>query len=151
MVKRRIIFLLFLVLLFFSCKKDPPIISDIDPPNYSEIPTILLENYVNRIYIDHLGREPFDLEMENDVQYLRDNNVAMEYRDSLLIKLQTDTLFIEGNTSYKHAYYHWLYETIKIRLLAENPDGISDNYIQSEAGITYAAYVNDSTNGRWIV
>ena len=80
--------LFFVILLFFSCKKDPPIISDIDPPNYSEIPTILLENYGNRIYIDLLGREPFDSEMENDVQYLRDNDVGIEYRDSLLIKLQ---------------------------------------------------------------
>ena len=150
MLVRKSIFVLFFVSCFFSCKKDLPIFSDIDPPYYAEIPTILLENYVNRIYIDLLGREPFDLEMENDVQYLRDNDVAMEYRDSLLIKLQTDTSFIEGNISYKHAYYHWLYETIKIRLLAENPDGISDNYIQYEAGIIYQAYVNDSTNGRWI-
>lgn len=143
---KRFLYFIILFLFLFSCKKDPPIISDLDPPYYAEIPTILLENYVNRIYIDLLGREPFDLEMEHDVQYLRDHDVAMEYRDSLLLKLQTDTSFIEGNISYKHAYHHWLYETIKIRLI----EGVSNSYISYEAGIIYAAYVNDSTNGRWI-
>ena len=36
---------------------------------YGEILTIL-ENYVNRCYIDLLGREPLDDEMIEDVQFL---------------------------------------------------------------------------------
>ena len=78
------------ILIFFcySCKKDSDIILDNEAPYYAEIPTILLENYVNRMYIDLLGREPLDNEMINDVQYLRDADVTIESRDSLLYKIQ---------------------------------------------------------------
>ena len=62
----------FIVLCVSSCKKDPDIISNNDAPYYGEISTLLLENYVNRIYIDLIGREPLDNEMLNDVQFLRD-------------------------------------------------------------------------------
>ena len=74
-----------LVLLFFtsSCKKDN-IIPDNNAPYYDEIPTLLLENYVNRAYIDLLGREPLDDEMINDVQFLRNNDVSIGSRDTLL-------------------------------------------------------------------
>ena len=60
------IFLFFIGL--FSCKNNVEIINDNDAPYYGEIPTLLLENYVNRLYIDLLGREPFDTEIQNDVQ-----------------------------------------------------------------------------------
>ena len=54
-----------LVVLFFAsaCKKEDNIIPNNNVPYYGEIPTLLLENYVNRCYIDLLGREPLDDEM----------------------------------------------------------------------------------------
>ena len=75
----------------------------------------MLENYVNRLYIDLIGREPLDDEMERDVLYLRDNDVSFGSRDSLILKLQSDTLFIEGDSSYKKAYFHRTYEMLKVR------------------------------------
>ena len=93
---RYFFFFLIIVLSISSCKKDADIISNNDAPYYGEIPTILLENYVNRIYIDLIGREPLDGEMQNDVQFLRDADVTIESRDALLYKLQFDTTFVEG-------------------------------------------------------
>lgn len=139
------VYLIFFCILF-SCKKDAEIIPDNDPPYYNEIPTILLENYVNRIYIDLLGREPLDQEMEQDVQYLRDQDVSLESRDTLLYKLQFDTTYIPGDSSYKFAYFHRMYEMLKVRLI----EGASNSYISNELGIHYLNYVNDSVNGHML-
>ena len=130
------------MLLFFSCKRDPEIILDNEAPYYGEIPTILLENYVNRLYIDLIGREPLDDEMLNDVQYLRDANVTIESRDSLIYKLQFDTAYVEGDSSYKFAYFHRTYEMLKVRLL----EGASNAYISQDLGNWWNGYVNDSLN-----
>ena len=134
----------FLVILFCisSCKKDPNIISNNDAPYYGEIPTILLENYVNRMYIDLIGREPLDEEMINDVQYLRDSDVSISSRDSLLYRLQFDTIFVEGDSSYKFAYFHRMYEMVKVRLL----EGASNSYISGDLNSWWSGYVSDSIN-----
>ena len=136
------LYFIFIVLCVSSCKKDADIISNNDAPYYGEVPTILLENYVNRIYIDLIGREPLDDEMINDVQYLRDANVTIESRDSLLYKLQFDTTYIEGDSSYKFAYFHRVYEMVKVRLL----EGVSNAYISGDLNMWWGAYVNDSIN-----
>ncbi len=136
-------YFLFLILCVSSCKKDPEIIVNNDAPYYAEIPTILLENYVNRLYIDLLGREPLDDEMINDVQYLRDTDVTIDSRDSLLYKLQFDTTYIEGDSSYKFAYFHRMYEMMKVRLL----EGASNAYISDDLNNFWNDYVKDSING----
>lgn len=135
-----------LILLCYSCKKDAEIILDNEAPYYAEIPTILLENYVNRMYIDLLGREPLDNEMLNDVQYLRDADVTIESRDSLLYKLQFDTTYIEGDSSYKFAYFHRMYEMIKVRLL----EGVSNAYIAQDLYNYYQEYLVDSIAGNML-
>jgi hypothetical protein len=136
-------YFLILILCVSSCKKDPEIIVNNDAPYYAEIPTILLENYVNRLYIDLLGREPLDNEMINDVQYLRDTDVTIDSRDSLLYKLQFDTTYIEGDSSYKFAYFHRMYEMMKVRLL----EGASNAYVSNDLNNFWNDYVKDSING----
>ena len=135
-------YFLFFTLLISSCKKDD-VIPGNDAPYYGKIPTILLENYVNRIYIDLIGREPLDIEMINDVQYLRDGDVSLESRDALLYKIQYDTTYIEGDSSYKLAYFHRMYEMLKVRLL----EGASNAYISEDLNNHYQNYVVDSING----
>jgi hypothetical protein len=142
----RISYICLLALGLFACKKDADIISNNNAPYYAEIPTILLENYVNRIYIDLIGREPLDIEMDIDVQYLRDADVTLESRDSLIYKLQFDTTYIEGDSSYKFSYYHRMYDMIKVRLL----EGASNAYISQDLGIYYQSYVVDSVNGNML-
>ena len=138
--------LFFLVIISFAgCKKDK-LIPNNDAPYYGEVPTLLLENYVNRIYIDLLGREPLDEEMIRDVLFLRNNDVTLESRDSLIFKLQSDTSYIEGDSSYKKAYYYRLYEMIKVRLI----EGVSNSYIDGENANWYQLYLNDSLGGNMI-
>jgi hypothetical protein len=139
-------YFLFIILCISSCKKDADIISNNEAPYYGEIPTILLENYVNRIYIDLIGREPLDDEMINDVQFLRDADITIESRDSLLHKLQSDTNYIEGDSSYKFAYYHRVYDMVKVRLL----EGASNSYIAGDRNMWWNAYVNDSINNNYL-
>ena len=138
--------ILTIMVMFMSCKKDADIISNNNAPNYTEIPTILLENYVNRIYIDLIGREPLDNEMSSDVQFLRDADITLESRDSLIYKLQFDTTFVEGDSSYKSVYFHRMYEMIKVRLL----EGASNAYIGQDLNNHYSAYVVDSINGNML-
>lgn len=135
-----------LIFLLFSCEKGSEIINNNNAPYYSEIPTLLLENYVNRVYIDLIGREPLDQEMINDVQFLRDADVSLDSRDSLLIKLQYDTNYVEGDSSYKLAYFHRIYEMMKVRLI----EGASNSYIGSELNTFYNNYVQDSINGNML-
>ena len=137
-----VLYCFLLVLLLFSCKRDPEIILDNNAPYYGEVPTILLENYVNRLYIDLIGREPLDEEMISDVQYLRNADVTKESRDSLIYKLQFDTAYIDGDSSYKFAYFHRTYEMLKVRLL----EGASNAYISSDLNNWWNGYVNDSLN-----
>ena len=61
---------------------------------------LLLENYVNRCYIDLLGREPLDDEMIEDVQFLRDNEAKLKVGTSYFINFNSILLFIEGDSSY---------------------------------------------------
>ena len=137
-----------LVFLFFtsSCKKEDNIIPNNNAPYYGEIPTLLLENYVNRCYIDLLGREPLDDEMILDVQFLRDNEVTIESRDGLLYKLQFDTSYIEGDSSYNQAYFHRFYDLVKVRLI----EGASNSYISSENANWLFEYQKDSIAGNMI-
>jgi hypothetical protein len=145
-LSRAVLYIIFVVITISSCKKDVVIIPNNNAPIYSEIPTILLENYVNRLYIDLIGREPLDDEMSSDVQFLRDNDVSFQSRDSLIFKLQFDTVFIPGDSSYKIAYFHRIYEMVKVRLI----EGVSNSHIQTVMNTRYNRYVNDSLGGNMI-
>ena len=137
------------ILIFFlaiSCEREDNIIPDNNAPYYGEISTLLLENYVNRCYIDLLGREPLDDEMISDVQFLRDNEVTIESRDDLLHKLQYDTTFVEGDSSYNQAYFHRFYDLVKVRLI----EGASDSYINEQNANWLLIYTNDSLSGNMI-
>lgn len=110
------------ILVFFSCKKDPRIISNNTAPYYDNIPTVLVQSYVNRIYVDLIGREPTDAEMDRDVAALRDQKLSLEAREVLIQKIQTDSSYLPGDSSYSYAYFHRLYEMNKIRIVGEGAD-----------------------------
>ena len=145
-MNNKIGYIICFLIIVSSCKKDTLVIDDNNPPVYSAIPTVLIENYINRIYIDLIGREPLDSEMEIDVQYLRDNDVSIESRDSLIYKLQFDTLYIEGDESYKFAYFHRIYDMVKVRLI----EGASNGDISFYMSNHYADYEVDSVAGNLI-
>ena len=142
---KQTLIILLLTMIFSACKKDM-VIPNNDAPYYGEIPTLLLENYVNRAYIDLLGREPLDDEMIRDVDFLRDNDVRISSRDTFLYQLQFDTNFIEGDSSYNITYFYRLYEMVKVRLI----EGASNEYINSENYNWMHLYKNDSIAGNMI-
>ena len=145
-MNNKIGYIICFLIIVSSCKKDTLVIDDNNPPVYSAIPTVLIENYINRIYIDLIGREPLDSEMLIDVQYLRNNDVSIESRDSLIYKLQFDTLYIEGDESYKLAYFHRIYDMVKVRLI----EGASNGDISFYMSNHYADYEVDSVAGNLI-
>ncbi len=145
-IKRVIYLVLGFVFLFFNgCKDDPKliIIEDNNPPPYEGIPTILIENYVNRLYIDLIGREPTDAEMQSETDFLKSQGLQQSARYTLISKLQTSTTYQEGDSSFFIAYYHRLYELWKGRFI----EGASNEDIESEIGIFEYALLSDSLTG----
>lgn len=142
---RYIIVLLSLGILASGCKKDPAYFGDNDPPYYEGIADVLIENYVNRVFIDLIGREPLDSEMDSEVAALKAANLSMESRETLITKLQTDVAFIAGDTSYKRAYYQRMYDLSKARFI----EAASDVEVQQYIGIISARVTIDSIAGVW--
>ncbi len=117
-IRAKFLILTLLVFLFESCKKEDVIEVIVNKPiDYENISTAKVENYINRIYIDLLGREPLDSETIRDVKLLRADTLGYKSRKTLITRLMTDTSFVVGDSSYKRAYYQRLYDLSKARLL----------------------------------
>lgn len=142
--KKLCLLFLSLLALFSSCTEEI-IVPDNDAPNYSEISTILIENYVNRVYIDFIGREPIDSEMTLEVTALRNADLDFITRKNMIVKLQTDSSYVFGDSSYRRAYYHRVYNLSKARVI----EGASDAEIGQEVGILKNQVYQDSVNGDW--
>ena len=130
--------LIFIILVLLitqnSCKKDQ-FIDNNYPPNYSNVSTAKIKNYINRLYIDLLGREALSTEMTRDVEALKSDSLSLDSRMNLIHFLQTDTVYHEGDSSYQKAYYNRLYETLKARLI----EGVEDDYIYEQLGVIQAS------------
>ncbi len=139
--------LLWLVTIFAGCKDGQTIIvPDNNSPSYDGVPTIIVENYINRAYIDLLGREPLDEELNRDLASLRADELKEPARRNFISLLQSNEDFVEGDSSYKHAYYQRFYELVKARMV----EGVSDGEIGSQLGIYRFAALSDSLNGNWV-
>lgn len=143
-IKNTLLAILLLFTTIISCKKDKEIIvPDNTIPYYNGISKVVLQNYINRLYIDLIGREALDAEMEQEENYLRSNDLSISAREQIIIKLQTDTAHIVGDSSYMYAYYNRFYETCKARVL----EAASSDIINQRMGeINYSAIL-DSING----
>ena len=144
-MKRSILFLISIALLLSACKKDPDLVPDNDAPYYSEVSDLLIENYINRVYIDQIGREPFDAEMNSERTTLKAANLSFEAREAMILNLQTNTDFIAGDGSYKQAYYNRLYDQGKARFM----EAASNAEIGEVMGPIAGGIASDSINGNW--
>ncbi|NQX91631.1 MAG: hypothetical protein HRT74_05820 [Flavobacteriales bacterium] len=135
------IVLCFLVL--SSCKKEEVVYSDNDVPAYNEIPTVLVQNYVNRSYIDLLGREPFDEEMTAEVTLLEDASLSTQSRSNMITRLMTSDESAGADVTYKDVYYNKLYEDMKARFL----EGASEGNLAYTYNLYYQLAIADSING----
>lgn len=77
------------VLFFASCKKSNEInIPGNTPPTDNTITTVTKEDYITKVYISVLGREPNSLEFEKAKVIVNQNNISVANRKQLL-----DTVF----------------------------------------------------------
>ena len=110
--------------LFAACEKTTDVlIPGNRQPDYSGVTTLRVENYVNRLFIDLLGREATESERMAAVQELRDSALSISIRRRLITRLQTDTTFRPGDSSYRHAYCERIYQLMKARFLEGADDG----------------------------
>lgn len=126
-----------------SCEKDPIVVDDNTAPDLESVPRVLIENYVNRMFIDLIGREPLNTEMDSMVALLKADTLDYDTRAQIVDMLQWDTTFIAGDSSYKKAYFHRLYEQGKVRCI----EGDSDAEIMQKIGILNFGIQVDSIEG----
>ena len=141
--------LLFLATLsFVSCKKKSSkveVISNNTSPYYNAVPRVKVENYVNRLFIDIIGREPTDAEMALETNNLIANNLEGAKREQLIVKLQSDTTYRAGDSSYAIAANTRLYDLLTIRLC----EGFGEGEFMGEYGPMNYSAILDSLNGNW--
>ena len=108
-----------------ACEKEEIFIPDNDPLDDTYISTLQVENYINRIFIDLIGREPLDTEMALELTTLQNAELSEEARRSLIEKLQSDVTIIPGDSTYQRAYYYRLFEVVKARMI----EGVENDYL----------------------
>ena len=141
------IFLVFLIAgLHVSCEsKLEEVITDNDSYSTTGISKIKIENYVNRLFIDIIGREPTDIEQSIEVDTMNENDLSEEVRLDLIFRLMTDTTFSINEGSYHEAYCNNLYLLGKIRCL----DGIPDAEFNQDINTIKMGLYQDSIDQNW--
>ncbi len=144
---KKIVFCFSLVLFFAltnsSCQKDPKIvdvhenllIDSVVAPPYDGVSQVIVNNYVNRLFIDLLGREPDQTELSDAVYvlYLGD---LVEYARGLVV----DDLMSLAE------YFERYHDITSANFLA----GVTDQDIQDQIDLVdYVIYL-DSLNGNFI-
>ena len=92
---------IFSVLFAVSCKKETItthenlVVSGNVAPPYDGVPTIKIEVYINKLYIDLLGIQPSSTELNYSVNYLKDNKLRMGARDTLVSQLLNKDQYFE--------------------------------------------------------
>jgi hypothetical protein len=135
------------VSLLSGCKKNEEVVySDNTIPDYDQIPSIVIDNYVNRVFIDLIGREPTDIEMSSESALLKSANMSAASRTALVQKLMFNEEALLGDGSYKEAYFRKFYEDQKGRFL----EGSSEALLLEQWGIWRAIAMQDSLNGNML-
>ncbi|MFT5725252.1 MAG: hypothetical protein ACI9JN_002376 [Bacteroidia bacterium] len=133
----------FIATIFVSCKKTEDKNFDnntaISP---HRIPTIKIEGYVNRVFIDLIGRTPLEDEMAVETDILKADNLSKASREALVTKLQTDDTPVVGDSSYRIAYGERLYIIIKSRMIEGAEDSEFSRYIGGASVSLKVARIN---------
>ena len=103
-VQLLLLLLLLIICSSISCIKDEIIyenehinvvIENNDAPPYSGITSIQIEGYVNRLFIDLLGREPTITERTQTKDYLKSNDLTEEAREFVLNQLMVSNEYYQ--------------------------------------------------------
>lgn len=121
------------VLLLTGCKKKETVeihenlyVSGNVAPPYNGVTTIQVSTYVNKIYIDLLGEEPSETQLNADVAFLEANNLSDSARQVVIENVMADA-----------AYYDRLWIITSTEML----EGVSPDELDSEI-LTYQ-YISD--------
>jgi len=128
-----------------SCSEELVVTDGNNPYSTFNISDIKIENYVNRLFIDIIGREPLDDELAANVNRLKAGSLKREVRDSIIHSLMTDTTYKENEFSYKAAFVQNLYNIAKVRCL----EGASDGEFDLRISIHKFSALQDSLLGNW--
>jgi len=143
MLLRKWFMALFVIAALSSCKKEEQVVfEDNDIPDYSGVSTILVENYVNKVFIDLIGREPTDIEMNTEVAALENGDLSAASRTALCNKLMFSTTAVDG-TTYTDAYFRKLYDDQKARFI----NGVSEASLNEEYWTWRTIAYQDSLQG----
>jgi len=141
----RLVLILFVFFGLISCQQDVVGIDGNEPFSNFNISDLKIENYVNRLYIDIIGREPLDEESVAEVDSLKASGLDRASRMQIIQKLMTDTTFREFEFSYKAAYVQNLYNLAKVRCL----EGVADSEMNRRIGIARNGAFRDSLEENW--
>jgi len=133
------------LIMLLSCSTELVIIDGNPPYSTFNISDIKIENYVNRLFIDIIGREPLDDELVSVVEQLKAGELKREVRDSIIYTLMTDTTYRENEFSYKTAYVQNLYNLAKVRCL----EGAPDSDVELRINILEFDALQDSLENNW--
>ena len=131
-----------------ACQEPGEIIfvPDNTPPPYAGVDELTVRNFINRAYIDLIGREALDSEMDSDLNYLQLRELEPLAIDTFLQKLQGDTTERSGGMSYRQAWAWQLYVRAKARII----EGEADDEIQFDISQLEQKYEKDSLLGNEI-
>jgi hypothetical protein len=80
--------LLFFVLIISSCTKiEDVIVGGNTHPTDPTIENTVIENYVNKLYISTIGREPTKIEFDDNFETLREVNLSQQSREIVIDKV----------------------------------------------------------------
>ncbi len=150
---RNIFYLMLMMVFIFSCKKETivqnVIIEDNTAPPYNEVTTVQIQNYVNKIYIDLLGREPLDVELTATTSDLKSNSLSDASREQLLTNLMSSeeyykrfyeiyqTSYLPGVTSGELDLTIYIFEVERDQAIQNGNNGLAQLY-NAELALMYA-------------
>ncbi|MEO0583548.1 MAG: hypothetical protein AAF135_15090 [Bacteroidota bacterium] len=103
--------LLVLTMIFVACQRDPQdleiiVIEDNTAPPDLNVPLVIKQNYINKLYISLLGRKPTFVENEAALATLDGDNASISTRKNLIAQVQSEI-----------AYYERQYEIARVEIL----------------------------------
>jgi len=145
-LKDKILYIAFLLMgLLCACGDKVNVVPDNDPSSDFNISDLKIENYINRLFIDLIAREPTDIELAVNLDSLKSGDLGREHRLTIIRKLMTDTTPQINEGSYKEAYHRNLYNLAKVRCLENS----TDQLFRTNRQIILGGAKKDSILGKW--
>ncbi|WNJ17792.1 hypothetical protein [Pontibacter sp. G13] len=119
---RNLLFLGWLAILLAACQPDPQIVIIPDntaPPDLA-VPTVLRENYVNKLFISLLGRKPEPFEFDEGLAILNQHEVSESDREELI-----------GSILALPEYVQQVFETHRVEMLGS----VDTNFLRLQVTI----------------